>query len=190
AAPKLDSSYGKINFQGMRRVSGTAGFRGIKATTPGRTIKTRGSAANSAAAAAGRGGAGSASSPLTPFSKNDPRSAGALSGGTAGAGSGAAAGGGGGGGGVDVGDLENTVDQNLPSVPDLLAQAASKRKAAEKEEKKAKYLAAGGHLAQAHYHYDRAEKKKEEAEDLEEQANRQINAISDEAGGLTEQDPP
>lgn len=186
AAPKLDSSYGKINFQGMRRVSGTAGFRGIKAASPPRAIKTRGPAANSAGAS-GRGGAVSATSPLTPFSKNDPRSVDASSGRTAG--SGAAAGGSGGGGGVNVGDLENTVDQNLPSVPDLLAQAASKREAADKEEKKAKTLAAGGHFPQAHYHYDRAKKKKEEAEGLEKQANQQINAIKDEADSLTEPAP-
>ncbi|MDP3541600.1 MAG: hypothetical protein Q8T11_03940 [Elusimicrobiota bacterium] len=185
-APKLGSSYGKINFQGMRRVSGTAGFRGIKATAPNQTIKTRGSAANSSGAS-GRGGTGSTKSPLTPFSRDDPRAAGALSGRTDGAGAGAAAGGGGGGGGVDVGNLEKTVDQNLPSIPDLLAQAASKRKEADKEEKKAKHLASGGHFAQAHYHYDRAEKKKDEAKDLENQANQQINAIKDEAGSLTEE---
>jgi hypothetical protein len=192
AAPKLDSSYGKINFQGMRRVSGTAGFRGIKAGTPNRTIKTRGSAANSAGAAGrGRGGSGSTSSPLTPFSGNAARP-GAASGGTDGAGAAAGAGGGGTGGGgpLDIGGLEDSVGQNLPSIPDLMAQAASKRKAAEEEEKKAKVLAAGGHFPQAHYHYDRAKKKNEEADDLEDQADRRLSAIKDEADGLTKQDPP
>ncbi len=192
AAPKLDSSYGKINFQGMRRVSGTAGFRGIKAGTPNRTIKTRGSAANSAdAAGRGRGGSGSTTSPLTPFSGNAARP-GATSGGTDGAGATAGAGGGGTGGGgpLDIGGLEDSVGQNLPSIPDLMAQAASKRKTAEEEEKKAKILAAGGHFPQAHYHYDRAKKKNEEADDLEEQAEQRLSAIKEEADGLTKQDSP
>lgn len=191
-APKLGSSYGKINFQGMRRVSGTAGFRGIKASAPNKTIKTRGSAASSTGAAgAGRAGAGSTKAPLTPFS-GDASRAGASSGDGSGAGAAAGAGGGGSGGGgpLDVGDLEGTVGQNLPSIPDLMAQAASKREAADKEEKKAKILAAGGHFAQAHYHYDRAQKKNEEADELEDQANQRLNAIKVEADGLTEQEPP
>lgn len=192
AAPKLGSSYGKINFQGMRRVSGTAGFRGIKAGAPNSTIKTRGSAAGSTGVAGtGRGGAGSTTAPLTPFSGNASRP-GAASGGAAGAGAAAGAGGGGSGGGgpLDVGDLEATAGQNLPSIPDLMAQAASKREAADKEEKKAKILAAGGHFPQAHYHYDRAKKQNKEADQLEDQANQQLNAIKVEADGLTDQEPP
>lgn len=190
-APKLGSSYGKINFQGMRRVSGTAGFRGIKASPPNQMIKTRGSAASSTGGAgAGRGGAGSATAPLTPFSGNNAR-AGASGGGSgAGAAAGAGGGGSGGGGPLDVAGLQSTVDQNLPSIPDLMAQAAAKREAADKEEKKAKILAATGHFPQAHYHYDRAKKKNKEADQLENQANQQLNAITVEADGLNEQDPP
>lgn len=193
AAPKLGSSNGKINFQGMRRVSGTAGFRSIKSNEPNKTIKTRGAAASSTGAAgAGRGGpSGSATSPLTPFSGNAARP-GAASGKAGGAGAAAGAGGGGSGGGgpLDIGELEGTVGQNLPSIPDLMAQAASKREDADKEEKKAKILAAGGHFPQAHYHYDRAQKKKKEADQLEDQADQQLNAIKVEADGLTEQEPP
>ncbi|PIR15240.1 MAG: hypothetical protein COV48_15445 [Elusimicrobia bacterium CG11_big_fil_rev_8_21_14_0_20_64_6] len=187
AAPKLNSSYGKIKFQGMKRVSGTAGFRGIKGRGGQRnqTIQTRGSSANSSGDAGG-GTAGSRRSVLTPFRGNDLRTAGAEAGDKEATGSGTDGGGSGdgGGGSIDVGEIEN-MEESLPSIPALLAQAGSLRKEADKEEKKAKILAAGGHMPQAHYHYDKAEKKKKEAASLESQAAQQTEALQDQAEGLT-----
>jgi len=192
-APKLSSSYGQIKFQGMRRVSGTAGFRGIKgrADTLNKKIQTRGAATN-ATADTGDVAAGSSRGPaLTPFSGNNRRDAG---GGAAGKGAagGAAGGGGGGGGGaeMDPGDIEKDVNEAKASVPDMIAKAASLRKDADKEEKKAKILAAAGQFPQAHYHYDRAKKKEKEADRLEQKASQQIDAIKDQAAGLTETATP
>lgn len=192
AAPKLSSPYGKINFQNMRRVSGTAGFRGIKgrSETLNKKIQTRGSAASSSGASgggAGSGAGGAVGSALTPFSRNGTRSVG--DGGKGGGGGTADGGGGGGGGGganVKTDDLEK-IEAKLPSIPDLLSQANSLREEADKEEKKAVILAAAGQLPQAHYHYDKAEKKKKKANELTAEADRQTQAMTDLSGGLIEE---
>lgn len=186
AGPKLgSSSFGNIKFQGMRRVSQTSGFRGIKAGgAPSKVIQGRGSSTN-APGAGGAAGADSRGLPLTPFSTDASRSA-AASGGKGGKGGGAAAADGGGGGGeADPGDLEENVDNAKTSIPDLMDKARSLREAADKEEKKAKVLAALGQAPQAYYHYDRAKKKKKQAEGYEAQANEQLNVIKNDAAALT-----
>lgn len=191
AAGRLSSSsYGKINFQGMRRVSGTAGFRGIQGRRggPNKTIQTRGSSSNSTVGGADGGANGSGvSSSGGKGSSGGGVGPGGKAGARSGADSGTAGGGGGGGGGageMDISGLDGA-DQNLPSIAELMGKAASAREDADKEEKRAKILAAGGHLPQAAYHYDKSEKKKKEADEYEAQANEQTNAIKDQIDGLT-----
>lgn len=191
AAPKL-SSTGKIKFQGMRRISGTAGFRGIGGRQGMRSkINTRGSSANTAASdAGGRGGVKGGSSFASLAEGGGVAGAGAGSGGKADAGDGSDSGGGGGGGGGGAGGDVNTdglddMQDNIPTIPELLGKAASLRKDADKEEKKAKVLAVQGQMPQAHYHYNKAEKKKKEAKGYEDQANQLTQAMQDTAAGMT-----
>lgn len=190
AAPKL-SSTGKIKFQGMRRISGTAGFRSIGGRHgPPSKINTRGSSANTGTAdAAGRGGAKGGTGFTSLAEGGGARGAGggsasqADAGGEAGAGGG---GGGGGGGGAEVNtDGLDDIQDAVPTIPDLLSKAASKREKADDEEKKGHALMVLGQHPQALYHFDKAKKYKKEAKDYENQANQQTQMMSDTAAGMT-----
>lgn len=190
AAPKL-SSTGKIKFQGMRRISGTAGFRGIggRQGSPSK-INTRGSAANTAASdPTGRGGAKGGTSYSSLADTGGARGAGgnaAGQGDTAGGGGAGGGSGGGGGGGVDVNtDGLDDIQEAVPSIPDLLSKAASKREKAEDEEKKGHALMVLGQHPQAVYHFDKAKKYKKEAKGYEDQANQQTQMMQDTAAGMT-----
>lgn len=198
AAPKL-SSNGKIKFQGMRRISGTAGFRGIGARqgTPSK-INKRGSGMNAGTSDADARGGGKAGTGFGSANGGNG-SVGALATGGAvgadGAGSGAGGGGGGGSGGgggaVDV-DAEGLEDMQgkLPSIPDLMSKASSARKKADQEETKAKILFAAGQHPQSYYHYDKAKKYKKEAQGYEDQAAQQTQSMQDTAAGMTTTTPP
>lgn len=193
AAPKL-SSTGKIKFQGMRRISGTAGFRGIggRQGTPSK-INTRGSSANTGTADAGgrggsRGGTGFSSLAEGGGARGGDR--GSASQADAGGGAGGNGGGSGGGGGSVNTDGLDDIENALPSIPDLLSKAASSREKAESEEKKGHALMVLGQHPQAHYHFDKAKKYKKEAKGYEDQANQQTQMMTDTAAGMTTTTPP
>ncbi len=192
AAPKL-SSTGKIKFQGMRRISGTAGFRGIggRQGTPSK-INTRGSAANSAATdPTGRGGAKGGTGFSSPSSSGGTGAGGSSAGqdDTAGGGGAGGGSGGGGSGGVNTDGVEE-LDDDLPGIPGLLQKAADKRKKAGDEEKKGHALMVLGQHPQAAYHFNKAHELKKEAKDYENQANQQTQAMQDTAAGMTPTTPP
>lgn len=190
-SPRLNASASSIKFQGMRRVSGTAGFRSIQGGRGGfsRTIRTKGSSANPYGTASGADG----SSGGTALSGGKASGAtgvspGKVAGEGAGAGSAAAGGGGGGGGGpaVDMDALESTVD--APSqIQALLADANKLHEEAEDEKKKAHILQAGAHTAQAAYHYDRYRKKKSAAKEKEAEAAKLTAEMETAAGSIIEQ---
>jgi hypothetical protein len=190
APPRLNASASSIKFQGMRRVSGTAGFRSIQGGRGGvsRTIRTKGSSANPYGTASGADGStGGTALSGGKASGATGVSPGRVAGDGAGAGS-AAAGGGGGGGGpaVDMDALESTVD--APSqIQNLLTDAGKLREKAEDEKKKAQALKAGGHDVQAAYHYDRYQKAKDAAKEKEAEAARLTSEMENAAGSIIEQ---
>ncbi len=183
-------SYGKIQFQNMRRVSQTAGFRSI---TGGRrtgsrtqTLGSGATAADAAGAAGGRSGGPAYSGP-----------GGGQGGGLLGKGAkprdaegGASQGGGGGGGGGDGsgGEFEapEGVDPALSDVQSMMSRASDLRKDAGKEKQHAQILAAQGHMPQAKFHYDRYKDKKQKAEELENKANAQMAELQSSIGAATD----
>ena len=189
-APRLNASASSVNFRGMRRVSGTAGFRSIQGGRggAGRTIRTQGSSANPYGTASGAGGSsGGNAMPGGRASGATGVSPGSVAGGGAGSGS-AAAGGGGGGGGpaIDMESIESTVD--YPSqIQNLLTDAGKLREKAEGEKKKAQALKAGGHDVQAAYHYDRYQKAKDAAKEKEDEATRLTGEMESAAGSIIEE---
>lgn len=186
-APRLNASASSIKFQGMRRVSGTAGFRSISGRrgSPNKTIQTKGSSANSSSATRADGGPGGSA---------------AAGGGGAGAGgvrvgrtaadgaaavsaSGGGGGGGGGSGGVDTTGIDDA-DVTTARIAELLGQAKSDREKAEDEKKKAMALKALGQDPQAAYHYDRYRKAKKAAEEKEAEADRMTAEMAAAAGQI------
>ena len=194
-APKLNGAgAGGVKFQGFRRVSPNAGFRGITGGRgiPNKTIRGKGAGANAADAPGTAGGSrgtyvGAASGGSGgPTSGGSPRNAGDESGGGGGA---AGGGGGGGGGGGDVTDPGLDADAVSKQVTDLMNQASDLRKDAGKEKQNAQVLAAQGQNAQAHYHYDKYEKKTAEAEKKEREANQLVEAMKKQTATATTPPP-
>lgn len=197
AGARLGSSYGSIKFQGMKRISSTAGFRGIQGRrgAPTKTISTKGSASNSSAATKpdpDSGGSSLASAGGKGSNAAGVGSGKAAAGGTKGGGSpdGGGGGGGGDGGTFDTDGIEAT--QNSPEqIGDLISSAKKDREKAEDEKKKAMALMALGQAPQAAYHYDRSKKATKSAKEKEDEANRMLSAINEAArAAATPQQPP
>ena len=185
-APRLNASASSVNFRGMRRVSGTAGFRSISGRRgmPNKTIQTKGSAANSSSATRADGGPGGSAS----AGGNGTGAGGVASGRTAagGAAAGSATGGGGGGGGSGDADTSGIDDADTVAnqIAKLLGEAKSDRDKAEDEKKKAIALKALGQDPQAAYHYDRYQKAKKSADEKEAEANRMTAEMAGAAGQI------
>lgn len=183
-APKLNESAGKVNAKSVRKgkVSraslATAGDKGTKGSKSDflRTVPPRGAAASGA-----RPPAETRSSGLDFLVGELPPVGGGASGPAAASGAAAPAGGGssGGGGGAGSGSgpgegdgASEAVDVEKVSaaVEDLIRKSAKEAEKSADEEKKAKILAAGGHLPQAHYHYDRSKKAKKKSKEYSDRA--------------------
>lgn len=185
SAPKLAS---RVEFRGMRATSPNAGFRGLSSGRAllRRTSGSRGVGASSSGGTSQSAAGDSGSAAVTTGGSGGSRGvAGALSGDddsvSGGAGSG---GGGGGGGGADMGELEVTDPKER--IQQLMAAAAKDAKKADDEKKKAEFLAAGGHLPQAHYHYERSRKAKAASKEKSDQAQQLINSINGQVVDYTE----
>lgn len=199
AAPQLQ---GNVSFRGMRSVSSTAGFRGLKG---GRailkSISGRGGSSKSAGGSSSAEAADSNSVGGSLAGSSGSRGAGAAAKKDAGAAGAANAGGGGGGGGGDANfdDLQQPEDVSA-RIGALMQAADDDYKKAEKDKKIAIALKATGNDLQAAYHYDRykkekaaGDKKKDEANQLtatmtsqtQEMADRAVKDAAAASGGST-----
>ena len=183
AAPKLAS---RVEFRGMRATSPNAGFRGLSS---GRALLRRVAGAKGVGASSSGGTSQSAagdsgSAEVATGGGGGSRGlASALSGDDASVSGGAQSGGGGGGGGAAaLGTLAAPKGQSAR----WMASAAKDEKKADDEKKKAQLLAAGGHLPQAHYHYERAEKAKKSSQEKTARAQQLIGAMQGQAAGVAE----
>lgn len=183
SAPKFNESTGKVNAKSVRkgRVTraslATGGDRAGKGSRSDflRTVPPRGATAGGAGAPP----AESRSSGLDflvgelPPPGRGASGPGASAASAAGEGaSGGGGGAGGSGGGGDGGAAQEPIDIEAVSatIEDLIKKSADEAKKSADEEKKAKILAAGGHLPQAHYHYDRSKKAKKKSKDYSDRA--------------------
>lgn len=181
SVPKLAS---RVEFRGMRATSPNAGFRGLSSgrallrrTTGSRGVGSASSGGTSQSAAGDSGSAAVA----TGGGGGSRGVAGALSGDddsvSGGAGSGGGGGGGGEGGASDIPGIEDPKDQ----IQRLMSAAAKDEKRADDEKKKAEFLAAGGHMPQAHYHYERYKKAKAASKEKTAQAQQLIGSLNSQA---------
>ncbi len=197
AGARLGSSYGSIKFQGMKRLSSTAGFRGIQGRrgAPTRTISTKGSASNSSAATKPDPASGGSSLATSGGKSSNTAGLGSGKGAEGGTKGGGAADGGGGGGGGDGGTFDTDgieATQNSPEqIGDLMSSAKKDRERAEDEKKKAIALMALGQAPQAAYHYDRSRKAEKSAKEKEAEANQMLATMQEAArAAATPQQPP
>lgn len=189
AYPKLTSS---VNMRGMKMVSGTAGFHGLK---KGRGILR--------AASSNHGPGSNPSGGTNGADVADSGSVGAGGGDGAGGGGGggsgfhlgggdssaSGAGGGAGGGGGGSGDGADGPQDTTAQIQALMVQAAGERDKAEKDKKMAEFLAAGGQLPQAKWHYDRYEKEKKSADEKQAAANALMQTMQTKTDALITPQP-
>ena len=174
AASKLA---GSVSMRGMQRVSGTAGFRGLKG---GRGIsRTLASKGNSALASGGSNRADSADGRTAqPGSLGDDQYASGAIGSTSrgrdtyGGGGGGSSGGGGGGAGDGSTDLGKTPEDYSKEITKLLQEASDADQEYEKEKKWFIAANATGNHAQSLYHWDKMEKAKKESAEKKAEANK------------------
>lgn len=185
AAPRFNESTGKVSAKSVRKgrvsrassaIAGDKGGKGAKSDFL-KTVPPRG-------ASAGRAGAPPAESrssgldflvgelPAPGAGASGPGAAPASASGAGESGGGGGGGGGSGGGGGDAGETPEAVDIDAVSatIESLIRKSAKESEKAADEEKKAKILAAGGHLPQAHYHYDRSKKAKKKSKEYSDRA--------------------
>lgn len=188
AGPKFNESAGKLNAKSVKKGRVTraalATSNDRRATTsnkgdfgraktpvigPARASETSAPAAKSGLdfLLGGSGAPGGAAAP----SSAAPAPPG---GGEGGGGSGSGGGDGSGPGSDDAIDPKSTMD----AITALMGKAQKETDKAKDEMMKAKILAAGGHLPQAAYHYDRAEKAKKKSKEYSEQARSLTESIS------------
>lgn len=182
---------GSVKFQGMQRVSPTAGFRSIgRRGTPSKVIHTTGPSAKSSGAATKAGATSGGSISNTPGG-NGSNATSASSGRESQGGTGSAGGGGGGSGGGGAIDMSGIIaTQDNPSmVADLLSQAKDLSKTAEDEKKKAMALKALGQDPQAAYHYDKYKKAKNESEQKQAEADQLLKDMNEAANAATAVQP-
>lgn len=169
-APQLQ---GNVSFRGMRSVSGTAGFRGLKGGRAMlKSISGRGGSSKSSGGSASAEAADSSSVGGSLAGSGGSRPAGGAAKKDAGAAGAANPGGGGGGGGGDANfdDLQQPDDVSA-RIGSLMQAADDDYKKAEKDKKIAIALKATGNDLQAAYHYDRYQKEKAAGDKKKAEAN-------------------
>lgn len=188
ASPKLVS---KVNVRGLHMVSSTGGFRGLKSgravlkeAISSRGARTSSSAGMNAAGVAGSNSAASSASNGGAGSQGLASQSGQEGG--AGTVSTSGSGGGGGGGAGGAGDpAAKAPDDPRAQIQRLLAGAAADADTASTEKKRAEFLAAGGQLPQAKYHYDRYEKAKKASDEKTAEAKRLITTLEAQTAAMT-----
>lgn len=197
AAPKFNESAGKLNAKSVKKgrvtraALATSGDRRTSTTNKGdfkRTITPVVSGAGAAGSGTLGGGSKSGLDFLlggagAPVEASAPSTAAGAPAADGGGGGGSSSGGDGAGPGTETPatDPQTTLDK----ITSLMEKANKETDKAHDEMTKAKILAAGGHLPQAHYHYNRAEKAKKKSKEYSDQAQ----ALTDTIGAQYQQPP-
>lgn len=190
AAPKFNESAGKLNAKSVKKGRVT---RAAAATSTDRRATTnRGDFSRAMTPVMGPARSADPSSPASAaksgldFLLGGSGAPGGAAGAAAAAGAQAPSGGGGGGAGSSSGgggggpESEDAADPQttMAAITSLMGKAQKETDKAKDEMLKAKILAAGGHLPQAAFHYDRAEKAKKKSKEYSDKARALTDSIT------------